>query len=152
MVQALNTNYIEPSAVALPEYRLGPLGDAAKINCTTCHQGVYKPLYGANMLEDFPSLKQPNQRDRQFFEPGLADPATSMEIGQEIDTARADAAAEDAAADDAAADDAAADEAAADGGTDQDAAADAETAAADGAADGANTDTPNAAEGGEGTN
>ena len=36
--------------------RLGPTGDAPKANCTTCHQGAYKPLYGANMLDDYPSL------------------------------------------------------------------------------------------------
>jgi len=24
--------------------------------CATCHQGAYKPLYGANMLKDYPAL------------------------------------------------------------------------------------------------
>jgi outer membrane protein OmpA-like peptidoglycan-associated protein len=32
------------------------LGDAPKANCGTCHQGVYKPLFGANMLKDYPEL------------------------------------------------------------------------------------------------
>ncbi|MBK5912398.1 hypothetical protein CCR85_12975 [Rhodothalassium salexigens] len=36
--------------------RLGPTGDVAKVNCTTCHQNVYKPLYGAKMLKDHPEL------------------------------------------------------------------------------------------------
>jgi photosynthetic reaction center cytochrome c subunit len=27
-----------------------------KANCTTCHQGAYKPLYGASMLADYPEL------------------------------------------------------------------------------------------------
>jgi photosynthetic reaction center cytochrome c subunit len=36
-----------------PQERLGPLGDVAKINCATCHQGAYKPLYGASMLKDY---------------------------------------------------------------------------------------------------
>jgi len=103
MVQAINTYYIEPTTVALPDYRLGPLGDPAKVNCTTCHQGVYKPLYGANMLEDFPSLAAPNEVDRETLEPGLADPETSMEIGRELETAAADAADTDADAADAAA-------------------------------------------------
>ena len=37
-------------------HRLGPLGDAPKANCATCHQGAYKPLYGASMLKDYPEL------------------------------------------------------------------------------------------------
>ena len=28
----------------------------AKVNCATCHQGVYKPLYGAPMAKDYPAL------------------------------------------------------------------------------------------------
>jgi photosynthetic reaction center cytochrome c subunit len=98
MVQAVNTLWIEPTTVALPDYRLGPLGDPAKVNCTTCHQGVFKPLYGANMLEDFPSLAEPNPVDRETLEPGLADPAVSMQIGRELETAAADAQAEAPAA------------------------------------------------------
>jgi mono/diheme cytochrome c family protein len=27
------------------------MGDVAKVNCATCHQGAYKPLYGASMLK-----------------------------------------------------------------------------------------------------
>jgi photosynthetic reaction center cytochrome c subunit len=26
------------------------------VGCATCHQGVYKPLFGANMLKDYPEL------------------------------------------------------------------------------------------------
>ena len=29
----------------------------AKVNCATCHQGVYKPLYGAAMAKDYPELQ-----------------------------------------------------------------------------------------------
>jgi photosynthetic reaction center cytochrome c subunit len=43
-------------AGVLPENRKGPLGDPYKVNCNTCHQGVNRPLYGANMLKDYPSL------------------------------------------------------------------------------------------------
>ena len=32
------------------------LGDVAKVNCATCHQGVFKPLYGVSMAKDYPEL------------------------------------------------------------------------------------------------
>ena len=34
----------------------GPLGDGAKLQCSTCHQGVYKPLYGQPMAKDYPGM------------------------------------------------------------------------------------------------
>jgi photosynthetic reaction center cytochrome c subunit len=39
-----------------PASRKGELGDVAKTNCGTCHQGAYKPLFGAPMLKDYPEL------------------------------------------------------------------------------------------------
>ena len=27
-----------------------------KVNCATCHNGVYKPLFGVGMAKDFPEL------------------------------------------------------------------------------------------------
>jgi photosynthetic reaction center cytochrome c subunit len=39
-----------------PAERLGPQGDVAKLNCATCHQGAFKPLYGQSMLKDHPEL------------------------------------------------------------------------------------------------
>jgi photosynthetic reaction center cytochrome c subunit len=33
------------------------LGDVAKVNCATCHQGLFKPLYGASMAKDYPELQ-----------------------------------------------------------------------------------------------
>ena len=51
MVRDLNTNYLAPLAGVFPANRLGPTGDALKVNCATCHQGVYKPLFGASMLK-----------------------------------------------------------------------------------------------------
>jgi photosynthetic reaction center cytochrome c subunit len=33
------------------------MGDVAKVNCATCHQGVFKPLYGASMAKDYPELQ-----------------------------------------------------------------------------------------------
>lgn len=54
MVRDLNVNYL--AGLKYPENRLGPLGDAAKANCATCHQGVSKPLLGVSMLKDYPEL------------------------------------------------------------------------------------------------
>lgn len=56
MVRELNTGYLEPLAGSFPPQRLGPLGDGPKANCGTCHQGAFKPLYGAGMLKDYPEL------------------------------------------------------------------------------------------------
>lgn len=56
MVRDLNSSYLEPLHKTFPAIRLGPLGDSPKLNCTTCHQGAYKPLNGANMLKDYPEL------------------------------------------------------------------------------------------------
>ena len=56
MVRDLNGDYLEPLAGTYPATRLGPQGDAPKLNCATCHQGAYKPLYGASMLKDHPVL------------------------------------------------------------------------------------------------
>jgi photosynthetic reaction center cytochrome c subunit len=56
MVRELNNSYIWPTNDWLPAHRQGPLGDPQKINCNTCHNGVYKPLYGAPMLKDYPNL------------------------------------------------------------------------------------------------
>jgi photosynthetic reaction center cytochrome c subunit len=44
---------------SLPGAPQGPLGDVAKLNCATCHQGAYKPLNGAPMAKDFPELLKP---------------------------------------------------------------------------------------------
>lgn len=56
MVRALNNEYLESVRDVLPKARLGELGDVPKINCATCHQGAYKPLYGASMINDYPEL------------------------------------------------------------------------------------------------
>jgi len=56
MVRDLNSNYVTPlKPLYLPE-RLGPMGDAPKLNCTTCHQGQNLPLGGAQMAADYPEL------------------------------------------------------------------------------------------------
>ncbi|UEM22854.1 photosynthetic reaction center cytochrome c subunit [Skermanella mucosa] len=56
MVRELNDEYIDPLQSIFPSHRLGPLGDPLKVNCTTCHAGVYKPFFGAGMVKDYPEL------------------------------------------------------------------------------------------------
>jgi photosynthetic reaction center cytochrome c subunit len=52
----MNQEYITPLAPVFPENRLGNAGDPFKVNCTTCHQGVNKPMGGAQMAKDYPAL------------------------------------------------------------------------------------------------
>ena len=56
MVRQLNNEYMEPLTDTFPAQRKGPMGDVAKVYCATCHQGAYKPVYGAQMAKDFPEL------------------------------------------------------------------------------------------------
>ncbi len=56
MARDLNQNYMSPLQPVYPANRLGPQGDAPKLNCSTCHQGVAKPLYGVSMLDNYPGL------------------------------------------------------------------------------------------------
>ena len=56
MARDLNNEYMTPLTSHFPTERLGPHGDVAKVNCSTCHQGAFKPLYGAAMAKDFPEL------------------------------------------------------------------------------------------------
>jgi photosynthetic reaction center cytochrome c subunit len=56
MVRDLNKAYLDPLAAKLPAGHIGATGDGPKLNCATCHQGAYKPLFGASMLADYPAL------------------------------------------------------------------------------------------------
>jgi photosynthetic reaction center cytochrome c subunit len=56
MARALNVDYLEPLGPVYPAHRLGPLGDAPKANCATCHLGLNLPLNRAPAYEQFPSL------------------------------------------------------------------------------------------------
>ena len=58
MVKATNREYIDPLQPVFPDYRLGDEGDPLKVNCQTCHQGANKPLGGAQMAKDYPSLQR----------------------------------------------------------------------------------------------
>jgi photosynthetic reaction center cytochrome c subunit len=57
MARELNNDYLTPLTDTFPANRLGPKGDVAKVNCSTCHQGAFKPLYGAQMAKDYPELQ-----------------------------------------------------------------------------------------------
>jgi photosynthetic reaction center cytochrome c subunit len=59
MVRAMNNEYLTPLTAAFPPNRLGPTGDVAKVNCATCHNGVFKPMYGAPVVKDYPMLVGP---------------------------------------------------------------------------------------------
>lgn len=56
MAREINNEYMVPLTDTFPANRKGELGDVAKVNCTTCHQGAYKPLFGQSMLKDHPEL------------------------------------------------------------------------------------------------
>lgn len=60
MVRDVNANYVEPLRPNFPANRLGPHGDTLKVNCTTCHQGAYRPLLGAAMAAQYPELTRVN--------------------------------------------------------------------------------------------
>ncbi|MEO1205402.1 MAG: photosynthetic reaction center cytochrome PufC [Pseudomonadota bacterium] len=76
MTRNLNQEYLEPLQPVYPPKRLGTLNDAPKANCATCHNGVYKPLYGANMVKDYLHSLAPSAVGK---EGGLSTP-----VGQEI--------------------------------------------------------------------
>ncbi|WP_419729660.1 photosynthetic reaction center cytochrome PufC [Lichenicola sp.] len=58
MVRDINRTFMVPLTPVFPAARLGPTGDVAKINCATCHQGAYKPFYGASDLGNYPLLAE----------------------------------------------------------------------------------------------
>lgn len=66
MVRDLNNRYVWDTAKWLPDYRKGPSDDPQKIACNTCHQGAYKPLYGAPMLADYPNLAKLSAGSKQL--------------------------------------------------------------------------------------
>ncbi len=80
MVRALNNNFENSIESTLPPNRHGPMGDGPKIYCATCHNGVFKPLYGISMLKDFPELKgDPDQmQDYLTWKTPRPDPAPAV--------------------------------------------------------------------------
>jgi len=63
MARDLNNQYLDTLAGVYPDYRLGATGDVPKLNCATCHQGAFKPLYGADILQGHPGLVAPKAMD-----------------------------------------------------------------------------------------
>ncbi len=59
MVRNINNDYINSLNAVWPANRRGLGGDPYKVNCTTCHQGVNKPMNGYPMLKDYPALAGP---------------------------------------------------------------------------------------------
>ncbi len=56
MMRDVNSNYLSPLQSVYPAVRLGSMGDAPKAQCITCHNGNYKPLYGAQMAKHYPAI------------------------------------------------------------------------------------------------
>ena len=56
MTRHLNLEYVAGLGTVLPPIRLGAHGDAPKLGCATCHNGLHKPLAGAQMAKDYPAL------------------------------------------------------------------------------------------------
>ena len=71
MAREINNEYIVPITSVFPANRLGPTGDVAKTNCATCHQGAYKPLYGAAMAKHYPAMYAPAAKPADATVPAL---------------------------------------------------------------------------------
>jgi photosynthetic reaction center cytochrome c subunit len=56
MVRYLNSEHVAPLNSVLAPDRLGPLGDAPKLQCQTCHNGVNRPLFGDTLVASYPGL------------------------------------------------------------------------------------------------
>ncbi|MEQ7874374.1 photosynthetic reaction center cytochrome PufC [Sphingomonas sp. ASV193] len=56
MVRDINGAYITTLANVFPANRKGERGDPYKVNCTTCHRGLNKPLGGVAMSKDYRAL------------------------------------------------------------------------------------------------
>jgi photosynthetic reaction center cytochrome c subunit len=78
MVRDLNDHYLDPLNPVFPVYRKGALGDSPKVYCATCHQGVYKPLFGKSMLTTFKTeLGGPPATTAALMAPYVEPPDTS---------------------------------------------------------------------------
>lgn len=58
LVRDINEAFLTPLKPVYPANRLGPHGDAPKAFCSTCHQGLAKPLNGTQMLKDYLELNR----------------------------------------------------------------------------------------------
>lgn len=100
MTRNMNQQYMVPLTEVFPDNRLGPTGDVAKINCTTCHNGQPKPLNGISMLPDHPELARIKPPPPPPVVDPAADPAAAAAAAaaSEADIAAAGAARDAAAA------------------------------------------------------
>ncbi|MCU0626123.1 MAG: photosynthetic reaction center cytochrome PufC [Gemmatimonadaceae bacterium] len=90
MVRDLNQNYLSPLRPVYPAVRLGPMGDAPKAQCLTCHNNAYKPLYGAQMTKDYPAVWGRSEWNGVPFPAfGAAIAATAPEAAPAADSAAA---------------------------------------------------------------
>jgi photosynthetic reaction center cytochrome c subunit len=87
-VRSMNNDYVQPLGDVLPDTRKGPLGDPYKVGCSTCHQGAYKPLYGAKMAKDYPALYEDNTAPA-VEEASVMEPATDQAAPAETSVAEA---------------------------------------------------------------
>jgi photosynthetic reaction center cytochrome c subunit len=81
MVRDLNVAYVGPLKPIFPPARLGPAKDSPKVGCATCHQGVFKPLYGVSMAKDFLELQHPSGGTQQLRAEGTSLPCPGTEDG-----------------------------------------------------------------------
>lgn len=81
MVRDLNNQYLVPLTDKFPSHRLGLLGDVAKVDCATCHQGVFKPLYGVSMAKSYPELQGVMQHEPAAQEAPISPPTASLQGG-----------------------------------------------------------------------
>lgn len=85
MTRGINRNYLAQMHDLFPADRLGPLGDVAKVDCGTCHNGMSRPLGGAPMARGYEGLRGPGSgsaitRDTAFetrlpYEAEITEPA-----------------------------------------------------------------------------
>jgi photosynthetic reaction center cytochrome c subunit len=78
MAREVNNEYMVPLTDVFPADRRGELGDVAKVNCATCHNGLNKPLGGVSMLKDHPELigkKAPATTASAGMQPVVMNPA-----------------------------------------------------------------------------
>lgn len=91
LVRDLNSQYLGPLAGVYPPNRLGPTGDVPKANCATCHQGAYKPLYGASLLKTHPELAGGSDSGPPAASPAASAPQVSSAGRSELFFARGSA-------------------------------------------------------------
>jgi photosynthetic reaction center cytochrome c subunit len=85
MAREINNEYMVPITKVFPANRLGPTGDVAKTNCATCHQGAYKPLYGAAMAKHYPGMQAPVKAPDAPAPVPVADAAQAVPVAGKVE-------------------------------------------------------------------